>query len=178
MAVWAFLGMELVFYILVNGPLALLVRSLPAAWFAPQRGIFRQMQWEGRLYRRLRLPVWKGWLPEAGWMTGFSRRHLPGRLTPAYADRFLAEIGMAEVGHFVMGLAGFASLALVALLPGFMAAFVVVACLHLLVQMAYVMIQRYNRPRFMKLKRQLEGRQGQPDTGCESEETTWQTTKL
>lgn len=146
-----------VFYILVNGVLALGIRALPSGVFDPNHRAYRLLGWEKRLYRRLGVHCWKNKLPQAGWMTGFSRKHLPQTLDGDYVDRFTKETCMAMLGHFVMAWAGFLSL-LFALLPiaenkpVWGSVLAGLAVLHFFMQMAYVMIQRYNLPRFIRLR--------------------------
>ncbi|MDR0303095.1 MAG: hypothetical protein LBI04_12390 [Treponema sp.] len=150
----------LLFFILVNGVLGLFIRSLPPAVFNETFSIYQMRLWEKRLYRRLGLHKWKNRLPQAGWMTGFSRKRLPNAVDTAYAERFIWETCCAMLGHFVMAFAGLL-FPLAALLPwahnkdAWFAGLWFLAVLHFLIQILYVMIQRYNLPRFVQLRERL-----------------------
>ena len=96
----------LLFLILVNGVLALLIRSLPPNVFDETRPVYKIMAWEKRFYRRLGVHKWKNILPQAGSMTGFSRKRLPKVIDVAYTERFIWEICCAMLGHFTMAFAG------------------------------------------------------------------------
>jgi hypothetical protein len=93
-------------------------------------------------------------------MTGFSRKRLPRVVDTAYAERFIRETCCAMLGHFVMAFVGLLA-PLAALLPwahnkdAWLAGLWFLAVLHFLIQFLYVMIQRYNLPRFVRLKCRL-----------------------
>lgn len=157
----AALLLYLLFWILVNGVFALVVRSFPQSWFDPRRALYRPRRGEQRLYRRLRINRWKGRLPDCGWMTGFSKSRVALSGNAAADSRFLqtfiTETCMAELGHLLMGPLGFLSLLAAPLWPGQPPGWLwpllcVVAILHLLFQLALVLAQRFNRPRLMKLQ--------------------------
>lgn len=125
---------------------------LPLARLDHDTWLTRLRPWEhdGRVYeRRLRIRTWKRWLPEGGdfYDGGFSKRHLRGRRRE-HLERFAAETRRAEVTHW----------ALLACAPLFllwnrpvvgvaMAAFGVVA------NAPFIVVQRYNRARLVRLLR-------------------------
>jgi hypothetical protein len=159
------LGILLLFFILVNGVLALFIRSLPPRVFNETFPVYQMRVWEKRLYRRLGVHRWKNHLPQAGWMTGFSRKRLPKVPDTAYTERFIREICSAMLGHFVMAFAGLLA-PLAALLPwahnkaAWFVGLWFLAVLHFIIQILYVMIQRYNLPRFVRLRERLRQFQG------------------
>jgi len=146
-----------IFFILVNGVFALLIRSLPLKLFDEKLAIYQVETLEKRLYRCLKVNRWKKYLPQAGWMTGFSRRRLPKEIDLAYVKRFVWEICCAMFGHFFMAFLGLLA-PLLAYLPwmeGTNLMLWILAVIHFFFQFLYVMIQRYNLPRFIKLKGRL-----------------------
>lgn len=163
-ALWVLaLLLYLVFWVLVNGVFALIVRQFPQSWFDPARKLYRARPGEQRLYRRLGIARWKDRLPECGWMTGFSKSKIvatgKGPQDILYLQTFITETCMAELGHLLMGPLGFLSLLLGLLWPVLWA----VAALHLILQLALVVAQRFNRPRLLRLLAAVERKQTQQD---------------
>ena len=96
----------LIFLILVNGVLAIFIRSLSSKVFDETRSFYKIMAWEKKFYRLLGVHKWKKYLPQAGWMTGFSRKKLPTIIDMKYTERFVWEICCSMLGHFIMAFAG------------------------------------------------------------------------
>ena len=95
----------------IDGLLALLIRRLPARWFAPLAPLFSVGKRELKLYRFLRLPAWKNGVPEWGGFTSFRKNRLASPSDPAYLARFLLESNYGVAIHLAGALAGFALLA-------------------------------------------------------------------
>ena len=123
-------------------------QRLPLDWLTRQPIIGASYAWErgGRCYEWLGIRVWKDHLPEAGGLLrdGFSKR----RLTSAeldYLDRFARETSRAEFGHWLTW-----ALALTFFLwtPVWMGVFMVVY--GGLINLPFILIQRYNRARLRR----------------------------
>ena len=147
----------LLFFILVNGVLALLIRSLPSKLFDETRRLYRVIPCEKRLYKKLKIYHWKNILPQAGWMTGFSRKQLPKTIKLTYVEKFIWEICCSMFGHTIMALMGLLAplLAFFPWMDGNKELLWGLGILHFIIQLLYVMIQRYNLPRFIKIKERL-----------------------
>lgn len=151
-------ALNTVFWTAFNFGVAFLVRCLPKRLFSFDRAFYREHRFEKHLYRFLRVNRWKGHLPEAGGLAGFSKRSLANTLTLQYVERFLMETCIAEVGHLAIGILGYCSVGFAWLLPDpypYIPLFVVLATLDLFVQLLFVIIQRYNRPRLVRLRDRL-----------------------
>ena len=114
----------------------------------------RSFEAGGQWYRRLRIVRWKDKLPEAGdlFQGGVSKRHLPSR-DPAGLQLFVRETRRAELTHwwamacgplFVLWNPPVAS----ALLVGY----------GVVVNLPFILIQRYNRLRSQALLQRLSRR--------------------
>ena len=134
---------------------ALLCLKVPDRYLTPDSFLFRMRRWErdGEVYNRiLRVSRWKKFLPDGaaatknGYrkknMTDFSRENL---------DRFVIESCRAELSHML------------AVLPfwvfGFFAPSYVIPIMFvyaLAVNLPCVLVQRYNRPRALKLMKKIE----------------------
>lgn len=156
-------GILVLFFILVNGVLALFIRALPSKIFKKTHSAYQMRLWEKRLYCRLGVRRWKNSLPQAGWMQGFSRKQLPKMINIDYTKRFIWEICCAMLGHFIMAFAGLLAPCLTLLPWAYNKEiwFVVLCCLaifNFFIHLLYVMIQRYNLPRFVQLQERLQAK--------------------
>lgn len=149
----------LVFWISINVILPWLVRFIvPKKLFNENRWLFKEREFEGSFYRRIKVNKWKDKLPDAEKLIHFQRSCLPCDIDQTYINRFITECCIAELGHLSVGIAGFSSLFLVFTLPCeirfiSMLVFLFFSILDLFVQSLFVIIQRYNRPRLIKLRK-------------------------
>jgi len=81
------------------------ILRLPSNLFTQDNWLTAPRWWEreGHLYRRwFAVRRWKSLLPDgAGWLGGFSKKHVMGR-DAAYFAQFLLETRRAEIGHWCM----------------------------------------------------------------------------
>lgn len=144
--------LKCVIYLAVTGFLGFLIgRILPKKWFEHDSVLFRSRPFEqgGKFYDRFAIRKWKDFMPDMSkifpkWMPSKSPK--TGRQTPEDVKLNLQETCIAEVIHNALAIVGFGC---VLIWPGVGGA--VMALLCLLGNIPFVMIQRYNRPRFVKL---------------------------
>lgn len=134
---------------------------LPLRWLRIDRGPLRLTPLEagGSWYRRrLRIDRWKDALPEAGRLFGGeSKAGLASRRSDAL-DRFVAETRRAEWVHWANMAFGVTFLAWTPLPVGlFMIVFGIVA------HAPFVIVQRYNRARLLRLLRRRAARRPSPN---------------
>lgn len=152
-------GILAVFWFSINFVVPWLVRFLvPKKFFSEDRWLFKERKFESSFYRKIKVSKWKDKLPDAGKLIHFQRDSLPEDMDEAYINRFITECCIAELGHLSVGILGFTSLFLVYLIPGntqfeHLEVFFVLSVLDLLIQLLFVIIQRYNRPRLIKLRK-------------------------
>ncbi len=142
-------------YLALIGVLAFLAgRIVPKRWFHPERFPYRGFPFEeeGRFYNRFRIRAWQNKVPDMS-------KILPGCIPPKslsgnYRERLprmLQETCVAELTHALLCLAG---LYCIRLWPG--AGGLLVALVNIfLLNLPFILIQRYNRPRLLKLSREL-----------------------
>lgn len=147
------------FWLSVNIIVPWLVRFLvPKRFFNENALLFKERSFESTLYRKLKVVRWKDKLPDAGKLIHFQRDTLPQDINRDYINRFITECCIAELGHLTVGILGFASLFFVFLFPDsnttelFMI-FLILSIMDFIIQMLFVIIQRYNRPRLIKLRK-------------------------
>ena len=115
----------------------LLGRLLPKRWFSAERFPFRSQPWEEKLYRLLRVKQWQNKLPD---MSRIFPKLMPAkRLTP--------QTCVAELIHALLSVSG---LGFLWLWPGGWGIALTVVYI-LLGNVSFIIIQRYNRPRLVKL---------------------------
>lgn len=135
-------------------------QALPAR-FHPERAPFRPWKWEknGRIYAGLGIDKWKKLVPDMSRIfPDMVKKELPaesGAVTGAQAERLVQETCRAEVVHGVSCLLG---LAFLRLWPGWGGG-IVLAVWVLLANLPFILIQRYNRPRLVRLAALLKKRE-------------------
>lgn len=150
-----------VFYTALNIGLAYLVRVFPKRLYNPDLSFYTEHSFEKKLYKKLQVAKWKDKFPERGGMVGFSKKSLKSPHDPAYIDQFIMETCIGEFVHYLWGIFGFLSLPLTFLVDGttkHIHVFVIMATLNLFVQLFFSIIQRYNRPRLIRIKNKLSAK--------------------
>ena len=137
-------------------PIGRLFRRLDLRWDRPP---FRTAAWErdGAVYERAGIRLWKDIVPDVSRLLPriVPRKAISRRPTPSVLEDMLSETCVAELIHWMLTLTG---LALVALWPGAggIAAYIVYVVLG---NLPFIMIQRYNRPRFARMLTAAQARE-------------------
>lgn len=147
-----------VFYLAVIGVLSQLTALLPRHWFHAERFPFRPYRWErgGDIYRRVGITWWKDRVPDMSrYLPFLATKTMSAGVSAAQAERLVQETCVAESVHIVLSLM---TLYCLRLWPGAMGA-VFTVCYILAGHVPFIMIQRYNRPRFVLIARRLRQRE-------------------
>lgn len=148
-----------IFWLSVNIFIPWIVRFIvPNELFNENNFLFKERKFESSFYRKIKVTKWKNKLPDAGKLIHFQRDSLPQDIDENYINRFIKECCIAELGHLAVGIIGFASLFFVFLIPGdkkleHLLIFLLLAVMDFFIQMLFIIIQRYNRPRLIKLRK-------------------------
>lgn len=121
---------------------------LPKRWFTTDRPWFATYKWEdgGKFYEKyFRVNCWKDFLPAVNSLNNFDKRHLKS-LDAEYLEQFVFETRLGE-SHHVRSIVETLFFALWNP-PGL---FLLVFTLSFLIQAPFIIIQRYNRPRLLRL---------------------------
>ena len=129
--------------------------KVPRRWFDPGKFPFRSFKWEqeGRIYEKIRIQYWKNHTPDMSkhFQKTFAKQ---GNLlrSPEHLRKLVAETCSAEFVHTV----------LILLSPAFVLLMdeygVLAMVLYILGNLVSLIIQRYNRPRIMKIIQRIEKR--------------------
>ena len=149
MNVWIFIALCAVLWPSFHLLAGYVAQRLPLAWLTRWPMISASYGWEhgGRCYEWLRIRAWKDHLPEAGGLLrdGFAKRQLASAELD-YLDRFARETSRAEFGHWLTW-----ALALTFFLwtPWWMGVFMLIYAG--VINLPFILIQRYNRARLRRL---------------------------
>lgn len=124
----------------------------------PDKGLFRCFDFEknGALYEKLNIRKWQAKVPDMSRILPFMMP--PKNLSGDYAQRLpvmIRETCVAEVTHITVSILGLPCLKI---WPG-MGGVMVTAIFVLLLNVPFILIQRYNRPRLIRLYQKLQARQ-------------------
>ena len=153
---WARCAVYMAAWGLLCFPLGRLFKALPLHW---DRFPFACRAWEreGAIYERLGVRAWKDLVPDVSkWFPRIvPRKAITGRFGAETLRDMLKETCVAELTHWLLCLAGLAMLPLWPGPGGIMLYLVYV----LLGNVPFIIIQRYNRPRFGRLLAAAERRE-------------------
>lgn len=126
------------------------VKLIPGKYFNYNSKLFHVFHFERGFYEKLRIKKWKDKVPELGNIGGFRKNHIEKPKDENYLQRYLHENCQAEVIHGTSAVWGFIALVfipskylLIAALP--------ISILNALLHILPVLIQRYMRPRLIKI---------------------------
>ena len=128
----------------------------------PEKGLFRCFKFEknGVLYEKLNIRKWQARVPDMSRILPFLMP--PKNLSGNYSDRLptmIRETCVAEITHIVVSILGLPCLAI---WPG-VGGMTVTAIFILLLNVPYILIQRYNRPRLIRLQQKLQDRRNKKE---------------
>lgn len=140
-------------YLAVTGIIGFFAgRILPKKWLNPHKGLFRCFHFEkgGRIYENLGIHHWQNKVPDMSRIFPFSipPKRLEGDFAPRLPD-MICETCVAELVHLLLCISGLYCLKL---WPG-IGGVSVTAFYVLILNLPFILIQRYNRPRLIRLQK-------------------------
>lgn len=149
-------------YLVATGILSFVVgRVLPKHWFHGEEFPYCSYSFEknGRIYEQLHIKFWQSKVPDMSriCMDLMPQKKLCGT-DAEQMNRMIQETCVAELIHILLCFSG---LYCVTLWPGFGG--VVLALCNILGNLPFILIQRYNRPRLMRLLAGMERRRGRKE---------------
>lgn len=146
-------------YLAVAGILSFLLgRILPEKWFQYDKFPYRiwKLEKDGNLYRRLGVHKWKEKFPDMSVILPgiMPSKRLPKHMDVSCVERMVRETCIAELIHGLLCLVG---LACIFLWKG--AGGISISALYVLGNLPYCVIQRYNRPKLVKIFKNLRAKE-------------------
>ena len=134
---------------------AVIIRILPKKWFTPNNKLFHVFKFENKLYEKVGVKNWKDKIPELGKTSNFKRDKLYDSRNPEYMSKYINESCYAESIHVVAVLLAFLSFIL---MPDdlILRIGLPTAICYLILSMPSIIIQRYMRPRLLKMYKRLK----------------------
>jgi glycosyl-4,4'-diaponeurosporenoate acyltransferase len=141
---------KLLVFVIISLIWTLIPQKLPLSTYNYRRWLYRERPWErgGEIYQKFfRVRRWKAKLPDIGdfFKWRFSKKHLK-KPSQSYIETFLTESCKAEFAHWMIILSS-----PVFLLLGGPKSFAQFFLISVALNLPYIIIQRYNRPRLIKL---------------------------
>jgi len=161
----------LIYLAAIGVGLFLLGRILPKEWFQGEKFPFRSFSFEreGNIYHALGVRKWKEGFPDMSVLLPFlmPSKRLPKVLSANQVELMIQETCVAEWVHVMLCIMGFGCVFLWKKAGGW-----ILSILYILGNLPYIVIQRYNRPKLVRLLRRLEKREGRTklyenDWSCE-----------
>lgn len=148
-------------YLASTGILSFFIgRILPAEWFLYDKFPYFMWKWEknGSLYRRLWVHKWKEKFPDMSVILPgiIPSKKLPKDMNISCVERMVQETCVAELIH---GLLCFAGLVCIFLWKGLGG--ICISVIYILGNLPYCVIQRYNRPKLVKILKNLRTKESQ-----------------
>ena len=143
-------------YLALTGTVGFFVgRLIPKEWLKPETGWFRGFSFEknGAVYEKLGIRKWHKKVPD---MSRILPALMPAKnLSGDYGERLpvmIQETCVAEIVHITVSIAGLRCLWMWPGVGG-----VTVTAIHIIfLNLPFILIQRYNRPRLIRLQKKLE----------------------
>lgn len=136
----------------------LLGRVMPKRWFSGEKFPFRTFGWEkqGSIYNALGVRRWKDKVPDMSRILPklMPSRKLRGGMSAAEVLSLIRETCVAEWIHGLLCILGFGSVLIWRGVWGFVAAGV-----YALGNLPDIVIQRYNRPKLMRIYKRLQSKE-------------------
>ena len=149
---WSVIAVAALF--IIDAITATVARRLPEKWFAPEAKLFTVGKSERKFYRKVKINVWKKYVPEWGCFTGFHKDKVREPDSSAYIGRFLIESNYGVAIHIVNAVGGF----VIGFLPfcGGAGIWLPVACVNFVLSMLPVFILRNNTPSLLFLYKRAQ----------------------
>ena len=133
--------------IVIDAIIAIVVIKLPKKWFDPYNKVFTVSPKERAFYEKIKIRAWKD---KVFAEIGFDKKTVKDTADNDYLYKFLIETGIAESMHFVSIFLGYVIIFIFPLEYIWCFSFPI-ASVNAFLQLLPVFIQRYNRPKLLKL---------------------------
>ena len=135
---------------LIDAVVAFIIHKMPNKWFNPYKKIYHVFEFERNFYESIGIKKWKDRIPEMGQLCDFKKDKIVDINNNVYIFKFLEETCYAETLHFLSAFLGFA---VILFFPIKYAFWITgpVAVVNFFLQILPVFIQRYTRPKLMKI---------------------------
>lgn len=139
----------------LDGIIAIAINKMPDKWFGADNPLYRVSEAEKKLYKKLKVRLWKDKIWELGGLGGFSKKNLLEPGSPEYIEKFIIECNKGVLTHRLSYPIGFLAMLT---LPG-VCVFTValpIALVNLVLNVLPTLALRYNTPMLQSLLKNLK----------------------
>lgn len=142
----------------LDGIIAILINKMPDKWFGVDNPLFHVSEAEKKLYKKLKVRLWKDKVWELGGLGGFSKKKLNEPNDPKYIEKFIVECNKGVITHRLSYPIGFLTMLTVADVCSFTIA-LPVAIVNLYLSILPTIVLRYNTPKLKAILNRLNRKQ-------------------
>ena len=130
---------------MLDGFFAIVINKMPDKWFGVDNPLYRVSRKETRLYRKLKVRLWKDKVWELGGLGGFSKKELKEPNNPEYIEKFIIECNKGVLTHRLAYPIGFLAMLTLPNICAFTVA-LPVAVVNVFLNILPTIVLRYNTP--------------------------------
>ena len=138
----------------LDGIIALVINKMPDKWFGAENPLYRVSEAEKKLYKKLKVRLWKDKIWELGGLGGFSKKNLREPGSPEYIEKFIIECNKGVLTHRLSYPIGFLAMLTLPNACAFTIA-LPVAVVNLFLNVLPTLALRYNTPMLQSLLKRL-----------------------
>ena len=139
----------------LDGLIAIIINKMPDGWFGVDNPAYYVSKGETKLYKKLKVRIWKDKVWELGGLGGFSKKKLKEPNNPEYIEKFIIECNKGVLTHRLSYPVGFLAMltlpnvcALTIALP--------VAIVNLFLNVLPTIVLRYNTPMLISILKRMK----------------------
>lgn len=129
----------------LDGLIAIVINKMPDRWFGVDNPLYRVSEKERRLYKKLKVRLWKDKVWELGGLGGFSKKILKEPDDPEYIEKFIIECNKGVLTHRLSYFVGFLAMLTLPNISSLTIA-LPVASVNLVLNILPTLALRYNTP--------------------------------
>ena len=139
----------------LDGGVAILINKMPNKWFGVDNRAYYVSKKETKLYKKLKVRLWKDKVWELGGLGGFSKKDLKEPNNPEYIERFIIECNKGVLTHRLGYPIGFLAMLT---LPNICSLTIAlpVAIVNLFLNILPTIVLRYNTPMLISMLKRMK----------------------
>jgi len=142
----------------LDGLIAILINKMPDRWFGVENALYRVSEKEKKLYKKLKVRLWKDKVWELGGLGGFSKKNLKEPDSPEYIEKFIIECNKGVLTHRLSYPIGFLTM-LTLCVPCHLTIALPISVVNVFLNILPTLALRYNTPMLQAVLKRLKKKQ-------------------
>ncbi len=142
----------------LDGLIAILINKMPDRWFGVDNPLYHVSEKERKLYKKLKVRLWKDKVWELGGLGGFSKKNLKEPDSPEYIEKFIIECNKGVLTHRLSYPIGFLTM-LTLRQPCVLTIALPIAVVNIFLNILPTLALRYNTPMLQAVLKRLKKKQ-------------------